>query len=133
MSNSPKDTPEKDVELKAPPGTSYAYPDYVHPEVLDAQAKDVFWCLVALRVVNALTISTFFQPDEYYQSLEPAWQTVFGQGSGAWITWVRKAIQDFPMSAKVICSGMAEPTSLVITSFAVCHFISSVFWLVFGD
>lgn len=44
--------------------------------------------LLALRIVNALTISTLFQPDEYFQSLEPAWQAAFGDDSGAWITWV---------------------------------------------
>ena len=44
--------------------------------------------LIALRIVNALTIRTFFQPDEYFQSLEPAWAIAFGKDSGAWITWV---------------------------------------------
>ncbi len=54
-----------------------------------ASAQDILLFLVAFRVLNALTIRTFFQPDEYYQSLEPAWQMVFGENSGAWITWVR--------------------------------------------
>ncbi|KAF2142490.1 glycosyltransferase family 22 protein [Aplosporella prunicola CBS 121167] len=49
--------------------------------------QHVFGLLLALRIVNALTNRTFFQPDEYYQALEPAWQMAFGQGSGAWITW----------------------------------------------
>lgn len=44
--------------------------------------------LFAFRLANALTLRTFFQPDEYFQSLEPAWQIAFGSGSGAWITWV---------------------------------------------
>ncbi|MBE7181180.1 MAG: hypothetical protein INR71_08225 [Terriglobus roseus] len=47
-----------------------------------------FGLLLAFRVVNALTVRTFFQPDEYFQSLEPAWQLAFGRGSGAWLTWV---------------------------------------------
>ncbi|KAH9836920.1 glycosyltransferase family 22 protein [Teratosphaeria destructans] len=47
----------------------------------------VLICLIAFRVVNALCIRTFFQPDEYFQSLEPAWQSAFGPESGAWITW----------------------------------------------
>jgi hypothetical protein len=50
----------------------------------------VFSALLAFRIVNALTIKTFFQPDEYFQALEPAWKTAFGGGSGAWTTWVRK-------------------------------------------
>lgn len=53
-----------------------------------ASAQDILLFLVAFRILNALTIRTFFQPDEYFQSLEPAWQMVFGEDSGAWITWV---------------------------------------------
>ncbi|KAJ8104615.1 hypothetical protein OPT61_g10662 [Boeremia exigua] len=47
----------------------------------------VFALLLAFRVVNALTLHTFFQPDEFFQSLEPAWQLAFGGASNAWITW----------------------------------------------
>ncbi|OAP62114.1 hypothetical protein AYL99_04317 [Fonsecaea erecta] len=50
-------------------------------------AHNVFLFLVGLRLVNALTTRTFFQPDEYFQALEPAWQWAFGQEGGAWITW----------------------------------------------
>jgi GPI mannosyltransferase 3 len=48
----------------------------------------VFSLLLSLRIVNALVVRTFFQPDEYFQSLEPAWRLAFGADSGAWITWV---------------------------------------------
>jgi GPI mannosyltransferase 3 len=47
----------------------------------------VFLFLLAFRLVNALSIRTFFQPDEYFQSLEPAWEKALGPDSGAWITW----------------------------------------------
>jgi phosphatidylinositol glycan class B len=50
----------------------------------------VFGALLAFRIVNALTIKTFFQPDEYFQALEPAWKIAFGADGGAWITWVRQ-------------------------------------------
>ncbi|KAF2441939.1 glycosyltransferase family 22 protein [Karstenula rhodostoma CBS 690.94] len=43
--------------------------------------------LLAFRIVNALTLRTFFQPDEFFQSLEPAWQLAFGHSARAWITW----------------------------------------------
>ncbi|KAI9671551.1 MAG: hypothetical protein M1817_003603 [Caeruleum heppii] len=43
--------------------------------------------LVAFRLANALIIKTFFQPDEFFQALEPAWAIAFGEQSGAWITW----------------------------------------------
>ena len=49
----------------------------------------VLYFLLAFRICNALLIRTFFQPDEYFQSLEPAWDIAFGPSSGAWITWVR--------------------------------------------
>lgn len=52
----------------------------------------VLYFLLAFRVCNALVLETFFQPDEYFQSLEPAWAIAFGADSGAWITWVRQPI-----------------------------------------
>ncbi|KAI4236231.1 MAG: hypothetical protein LQ352_008026, partial [Teloschistes flavicans] len=52
-----------------------------------ATSQDVLLFLIALRILNALSIRTFFQPDEYFQSLEPAWEIAFGANSGAWITW----------------------------------------------
>lgn len=60
----------------------------VRNAVRSAASRDILLFLIALRVLNALSIRTFFQPDEYFQSLEPAWQMVFGKDSGAWITWV---------------------------------------------
>ena len=41
-----------------------------------------------IRLINAWWIATFFQPDEYFQALEPAWNLAFGDRSGAWLTWV---------------------------------------------
>jgi GPI mannosyltransferase 3 len=52
--------------------------------------RDVLLFLVASRLLNALVIQTFFQPDEYFQALEPAWELAFGRQAGAWITWVRR-------------------------------------------
>lgn len=50
--------------------------------------------LVLLRILNALcTGRTFFQPDEYFQALEPAWNLAFGPNSGAWLTWVSRLIK----------------------------------------
>ena len=62
-----------------------------------ATSRDILLFLVAFRILNALSIRTFFQPDEYFQSLEPAWQMAFGEDSGAWITWVwlRPESRDF--------------------------------------
>ncbi|KAI4166845.1 MAG: hypothetical protein LQ348_007753, partial [Seirophora lacunosa] len=52
-----------------------------------ATSQDLLLFMIAFRILNALSIRTFFQPDEYFQSLEPAWQIAFGPDSGAWITW----------------------------------------------
>ncbi|KAG8414986.1 glycosylphosphatidylinositol anchor biosynthesis [Metarhizium acridum] len=43
--------------------------------------------IIIIRLINAWWIATFFQPDEYFQSLEPAWRLAFGPNSGAWLTW----------------------------------------------
>lgn len=60
----------------------------LHHLVNEQNAKDTWTMLLVFRCVNAVLIWTFFQPDEYFQSLEPAWQMAFGSDSGAWITWV---------------------------------------------
>ena len=39
---------------------------------------------LTLRIVIALSTRTFFQPDEYFQSLEPAHRIVFGYGQLTW-------------------------------------------------
>ncbi|KAK2761273.1 glycosylphosphatidylinositol anchor biosynthesis [Arachnomyces sp. PD_36] len=49
--------------------------------------QNILLFLIAFRILNAFCVRTFFQPDEFFQSLEPAWQMVFGEDSGAWITW----------------------------------------------
>ena len=39
------------------------------------------WCAVLVfRLVNALLVRTYFNPDEYWQSLEIAHRLVFGYG-----------------------------------------------------
>lgn len=67
-----------------------------------AISRDVLLFLIAFRILNALSIKTFFQPDEYFQSLEPAWQMAFGLNSGPWITWVS---QISPLNASIKSIG----------------------------
>jgi hypothetical protein len=55
--------------------------------------RRVFLVLLCIRVFNSLTVQTFFQPDEYYQSLEPAWKLVYGYGETTW-EW-KEAIRGF--------------------------------------
>ena len=44
----------------------------------------VWWISVSVRVVNSVLVQTFFSPDEYWQSLEPAHVAVFGYGELTW-------------------------------------------------
>ncbi|KAH8598143.1 Alg9-like mannosyltransferase family-domain-containing protein [Bisporella sp. PMI_857] len=59
----------------------------LHPLVNEQRARDIWNLILMVRLINSLCVKTFFQPDEYFQSLEPAWQLAFGSDSGAWITW----------------------------------------------
>ncbi|CCC12013.1 hypothetical protein SMACR_02235 [Sordaria macrospora] len=58
-----------------------------HRHVVSAQIQDVLTLLFVFRFLNAIILRTFFQPDEYFQALEPAWNIAFGDQSGAWLTW----------------------------------------------
>lgn len=85
-----------------------------------ATSQDILLFLIAFRILNALSIRTFFQPDEYFQSLEPAWQIAFGADSGAWITWVRAAIPRNLQIMLMIHLGMEEPITIRYPSGFVC-------------
>lgn len=63
--------------------------------IAKTNAQDVLLFLLAFRILNALCVNTFFQPDEFFQSLEPAWRIAFGKASGAWLTWVRRAVANY--------------------------------------
>jgi len=67
----------------------------MHAQVAAAQVGDIISVLLAFRFVNAISLRTFFQPDEYFQALEPAWKIAFGSQSGAWMTWVILNLSSF--------------------------------------
>jgi phosphatidylinositol glycan class B len=77
-----------------PSGTGAGAPPRPRPNSYRDSTLGIFALLLAFRIVNALALRTFFQPDEFFQSLEPAWQLAFGADSNAWITWVNS-----PMSS----------------------------------
>lgn len=52
--------------------------------VADGLPVPTFWGILGFRIINSLTINTFFQADEYWQALEPAHKVVFGYG---YLTW----------------------------------------------
>ncbi|KAL2402994.1 GPI mannosyltransferase 3 [Exophiala dermatitidis] len=59
--------------------------------ILVPDPQNLLLLLIAFRLLNALSVQTFFQPDEYFQALEPAWRLAFGADAGAWITWEWKS------------------------------------------
>ncbi|KAK2606000.1 glycosylphosphatidylinositol anchor biosynthesis [Conoideocrella luteorostrata] len=67
--------------------------------------------LIIIRLINAWWINTFFQPDEFFQSLEPAWRLAFGPSSGAWLTWewhhhLRSSLHPIIFSAGYIAADL---------------------------
>ena len=78
----------KEMALKEKGGPAPPKDEDANPLVQRQAANDTWLMLLVFRFINVLCVATFFQPDEYFQSLEPAWQMAFGPQSGAWITWV---------------------------------------------
>lgn len=77
-------------------------------------------CLALLvRVIIALSTRTFFQPDEYFQSLEPAYHAVFGYAHLTW-EWLGKnpirsilyPAVNIPVYWALKVSGLAEVPSI---------------------
>lgn len=88
-------TPKRASPTQSQPPIAVSAPD---PSALDAVVNETrnrinrpsfLRSIFIIRLINAWWITTFFQPDEYFQALEPAWNLAFGPQSGAWLTWVR--------------------------------------------
>jgi len=90
--NNLKSTMSSTLTLKEYLNTLKSFPRRAYYRVRNPTiSQDVLLFLIAFRILNAFCIKTFFQPDEFFQSLEPAWEIAFGAESGAWITWVRSS------------------------------------------
>ena len=90
-SPAPPASPKADIQTNGPvqqQKEAYNKPDGTELKQ-GPSGHDVLLFLIGSRLLNALVIQTFFQPDEYFQSLEPAWELAFGAEAGAWITWVQ--------------------------------------------
>ncbi|CAA7271512.1 unnamed protein product [Cyclocybe aegerita] len=76
---------------------------------------------IGIRVLIALCTRTIFQPDEYFQALEPAHHAVFGYGHLTW-EWVapkpiRSILYPFlnmPIFWILKSTGLAETVSLIL-------------------
>ncbi|KYR01681.1 putative transmembrane protein [Tieghemostelium lacteum] len=51
---------------------------------LEKSTSNLFLALIVIRCIDSLLINTFFDPDEYWQSLEVAHKMVFGYGEMTW-------------------------------------------------
>ncbi|KAF3961618.1 hypothetical protein CMV_013780 [Castanea mollissima] len=58
-----------------------------------SSTKRVFALCLAFRVVNALLVQTYFNPDEHWQALEVAHRIAFGYGHLTW-EW-KKGIRSY--------------------------------------
>lgn len=74
-----------------------------------------FSVAVFLRVLIAVSTRTFFQPDEYFQSLEPAYNIIFGYGTLTWEWLAPKPIRsivypgiNLPVYWLLKVSGLSE-------------------------
>ena len=77
----------------------------------------LFSSILCIRLLNSLTLRTFFQADEYWQSLEPAHMLVYGYG---YLTWEwQQGIRSFsyPLLYSLvykICSTLQLPYACII-------------------
>ncbi|KAK6334110.1 glycosylphosphatidylinositol anchor biosynthesis [Orbilia brochopaga] len=55
------------------------------PSFFASSTATIFLVVFGIRLLNSLTLSTFFQPDEYFQSLEVA--ASWRQNSPGYVTW----------------------------------------------
>lgn len=80
-------------------------------------SRTLFCTVLCVRLFNSLTLRTFFQADEYWQSLEPAHELVYGYG---YLTWEwKQGIRSFsyPLLYSIvyqICSMFQLPYSFII-------------------
>ncbi|KAG7972425.1 hypothetical protein I3843_07G183100 [Carya illinoinensis] len=85
-----------------------------------SSTRRVFALCLAFRVVNALLVQTYFNPDEHWQALEVAHRIVFGYGHLTW-EW-KKGIRSYlhPLLFAVLYKvltllGLDSPWFMVIT------------------
>ncbi|TVY41443.1 GPI mannosyltransferase, partial [Lachnellula subtilissima] len=97
--------------------------EQVNSLLYNQRCSDIWMLLLGLRFINALCVRTFFQPDEYFQSLEPAWQMAFGSESGAWITWARMAASAaLFLTSGSVCGGFRATVLAVLPNIVQAYF-----------
>lgn len=95
----------------------------------------VFVINFTIRLLNALTIRTFFQPDEFFQALEPAHKLAFGYG---YITWewhqqLRSALHPLLYAGGYSLVNMVLPSSMEDFGVEIAPKIVSAIIAALGD
>lgn len=90
----------------------------------------LFLYILIIRLFNSLTIRTFFQADEFYQCLEPAYNAVFNSG---YITWeweegIRSSIHPliYALGYKIASLVQADGKLIIITPKIIGALIASI-------
>lgn len=85
----------------------------------------VFFSLCIFRLVNALLIQTQFDPDEYWQTLEPAYCHTFGDSCSLTWEWTRRAsrtsLWERSLNGPVRSHLAILPTYLLYTFLRLYH------------
>lgn len=84
------------------------------------RASRVAFIAATIRILQALLTRTFFQPDEYFQSLEVAHRAVFGYGQLTWEWSIDQPIRSIlfpsiwiPVYWVLYITGLHETSALV--------------------
>lgn len=78
----------------------------------------IYLVLTAFRVICVLNLHTQFDPDEYWQTLEPAYCEAFRQSSCAYTwEWTRRAATDAQQSVSFLEGSLGGPVRSYVSVF----------------
>lgn len=93
----------------------------------------IFVCCCIFRLVNVLYIQSQFDPDEYWQNLEPAYCTVFGKCDGLTWEWKRRPATTTNMesAADFLHQGLKGPirSYVSILPTLILYYLTKMFGL----
>ncbi|VEU23876.1 DEKNAAC104874 [Brettanomyces naardenensis] len=75
---------EQPLEATAVNGRNWLVNILLHQCHIFDSSLSLFLTIFTIRLINALTLRTYFQADEYWQALEPAHRLIYGYG---YLTW----------------------------------------------
>ncbi|SCV04245.1 LANO_0G09032g1_1 [Lachancea nothofagi CBS 11611] len=76
-------------------------------EVKKVSRKTILCALIVFRIINCFFVRSFFQPDEFWQSLEPAHVKAFGYGQLTWEWKFGLRSYAFPFMFEIVYRAVA--------------------------